>query len=135
MGIFDFSFQNGDVINNNNIGTITINNGGTGTATGFRGILVSGTAGQNVTINNNTIGGTAANSITDNVVGSYAMYAIQTGGANMTATGNVIRNMTGNSNGASLIIGSGILSTASTGVNNVLAEYDPFAEQQLRGGQ
>src|SRR6476659_1247343 len=46
------------------------------------------------------------------------MYAIQTGGANMTATGNVIRNMTGNSNGASLIIGSGILSTASTGVNN-----------------
>src|ERR1041385_4301826 len=28
LGIFDFSFQSGDIISNNNIGTITINNGG-----------------------------------------------------------------------------------------------------------
>ena len=39
--------------------------------------MLSGTAGRNATINNNTIGGTAAGSITDNVVGSYAMYAIR----------------------------------------------------------
>ena len=116
-GIFDFSFQNLDIISNNNIGTVTINNGGTGTTAGFRGILVSGTTGQNVTVNNNAIGGTAANSITDNIVGSYAMYGIQTGTANMTAIGNVVRNITGNSNVASTIVGSGILSTASTGVN------------------
>ena len=37
-GIFDFSFQNLDVISNNKMGTITINNGGTGTGAGFRGI-------------------------------------------------------------------------------------------------
>ena len=30
LGIFDFSFQTGDIISNNGIGTITINNGGTG---------------------------------------------------------------------------------------------------------
>ena len=38
LGVFDFSFQNGDVINNSNIGTITINNGGTGTGYWLRGI-------------------------------------------------------------------------------------------------
>ena len=74
-GIFDFSFQNLEVINSNIMGTITINNGGTGTTAGFRGILVSGTTTQNVTVNNNSIGGPLANSITDNVIGSYAMYA------------------------------------------------------------
>ena len=116
-GIFDFSFQNLDIISNNRIGTITINSGGTGTTAGFRGILVSGTAGQNVTVNNNIIGGTATGSITDNVVGSYAMYGIQTGTANMTAIGNVVRNITGNSTAASTVVGSGVLSTASTGVN------------------
>ena len=45
--------------------------------------------------------------------------AIQTGGANMTATGNLVRNITGNSNVAATVVGSGILSTASTGVNTI----------------
>ena len=43
VGIFDFSFQTGDIISNNRIGTITINNGGTGTGAGFRGIRNAGT--------------------------------------------------------------------------------------------
>jgi len=34
LGLFGFSFQSGDIISNNNIGTITINNGGTGTGSG-----------------------------------------------------------------------------------------------------
>ena len=46
LGIFDFSFQTGDIISNNRIGTITINNGGTGTGSGFRGIRLSGTSTQ-----------------------------------------------------------------------------------------
>ena len=118
-GIFDFSFQNLDTINNNSIGTITINNGGAGTTAGFRGILLSGTPGQNVTVNNNIIGGTAANSITDNIVGSYAMYAYPDRQRQHDATGNLVRNITGNSNVATTVVGSGILSTASTGVNTI----------------
>ena len=104
VGIFDFSFQNLDVINNNRIGTITINSGGTGTGAGFRGIRNAQTAGVNMTISNNIIGGTAAGSITDNVVGTYNMYGIDNGGstnaANDTCTGNVIRNMVGNAQAA-----------------------------------
>jgi hypothetical protein len=45
IGIYDFSFSD-DVIANNNIGAFTVTSGGSGTLTGFRGILVSGTAGQ-----------------------------------------------------------------------------------------
>jgi len=99
-GLFDFSFQSGDIISNNNIGTITINNGGTGTGSGFRGIRLSGTAAQTgVVISNNTIGGTAAGSITDNVVGTYNMYGIDLVSATFNCTGNLIRNMVGNAPG------------------------------------
>ncbi|MFZ1686100.1 MAG: hypothetical protein WAU70_01685, partial [Flavobacteriales bacterium] len=118
IGIYDFSFQS-NLINNNQIGSITINNGGVGTTCGFRGILVSGTAGVTTTTSGNTIGGTAAGSITDNIVGVYAMYAIQYGTANATCTGNIIRNMTGNSTTASGIVSSAFVSTASAGVNVV----------------
>ena len=63
--------------NNNNIGTITINNGGTGTLHWFRGESLSAARrARTLLLTTTTIGGTAANSITDNVVGSYAMYAI-----------------------------------------------------------
>ena len=74
IGIFDFSFQNLDIIKNNSIGTITINERRTGTGAGFRGIRNAQTAGVNTTINNNIIGGAAAGSITDNLVGTYDMY-------------------------------------------------------------
>ncbi len=119
-GIFDNSFQNLDVISNNNIGTITINNGGTGTGAGFRGIRNAQTAGVNTTINNNTIGGTAAGSITDNVVGTYNIYGIDNSSANLTCTGNLIRNISGNAQSAGFISISGIIiTTAPTGVSTI----------------
>jgi uncharacterized repeat protein (TIGR01451 family) len=120
VGLFDFSFQNGDIISNNKVGTITINNGGTGTGSGFRGIRLAGTPGQNVTISNNIIGGTAAGSITDNVVGTYNIYGIDNASANCTCTGNTIRNISANANAAGFIGISGIIFTAiPTGVSTV----------------
>jgi uncharacterized repeat protein (TIGR01451 family) len=120
VGVFDFSFQNGDIISNNKVGTITINNGGTGTGSGFRGIRLAGTTGQNVTISNNTIGGTAAGSITDNVVGTYNIYGIDNASANCTCTGNTIRNITGNAQAAGFISMTGIIFSAiPTGVSVV----------------
>lgn len=113
IGFYNFSFF-GTNISSNNIGSVTIASGGTGTTVGFRGILVNTTTGQPATINSNTIAG-----ITDTQVGSYAMYGIQSILPNLTATGNTIRNMTGSSNGASLIISSGILASGSTGVNTI----------------
>ena len=117
QGILDFNFVDPLTISNNKIGSITINNGGSGTAVGFRGILIAATAGVNRTVANNTVGGTAAGSITDNIVGSYGVYGIQVSAANATVTGNTVRNLAGNSNGASIVVSSGIISSASTGIN------------------
>ena len=119
QGILDFNFVGGVSNSNNNIGSITINNGGTGTVAGFRGILVSSTTGALHTVSNNTIGGSAAGSITDTVVGQVAMYGIQIGGANVMASGNVVSNMAGNSMTANGVVLSGILSTGSTGANTI----------------
>ena len=119
QGILDFNFVTGVSDSNNNIGSITINNGGTGTVVGFRGILVGSTTGATHTVSNNTIGGTAIGSITDNIVGTTAMYGIQIGSANVIASGNIVRNMVGNSTTANGVVLSGILSTASTGVNTI----------------
>lgn len=113
LGFYNFSFFNTD-ISSNNIGSITIASGGTGTTVGFRGILVNTSSGLVATINNNTIAG-----ITDTQVGSYAMYGIQSALPNLTATGNVIRNFTGSSNGAALIIAAGILASGATGANTI----------------
>jgi hypothetical protein len=117
QGILDFNFVDAVNISNNKIGSITINSGGTGTTVGFRGILVGSTTGVTHTLNNNIVGGTAAGSITDNIVGSYAMYGIQVSTANGALNGNLVRNMTGNSNGAGLIVTAGVLASGSTGVN------------------
>lgn len=116
--IYDFSTRS-NPINNNQIGSITINSGGTGTTVGFRGIFVNTATAATATINNNVIGGTAPGSITDNIVGSYAMYAIQLNLASATAVGNTVRNMVGNSTVAATIISSGILTAGSTGVNTI----------------
>lgn len=118
-GILDLNFNDNISISNNNIGSITINNGGSGTTVGFRGILVSSTTGITRTISNNTIGGTASGSITDNIVGSYGMYGLQVTGPNANITGNTIRNMTGSSKGTFLIVSAGILASGSTGVNTI----------------
>ncbi len=45
QGILDFNLETGLNVSNNNIGSITINSGGTGTMTGFRGILIGGDDG------------------------------------------------------------------------------------------
>ena len=118
QGILDFNFTDGVIISNNRIGSITINNGGTGTVLGFRGILVAATTGVTHTVSNNTIGGTAAGSITDNISGNYGMYGIQVSAANGIITRNLVRNMTGNANGA-VVTMSGIIMSASTGVSTV----------------
>ncbi|PYJ06769.1 MAG: hypothetical protein DMF06_17445, partial [Verrucomicrobia bacterium] len=115
IGILDFSAQ-ASAISNNSIGSITINNGGTGTRVGFRGIVIDAAKGIAKTINNNVIGGTAAGSITDNIVGTYSMYGIETFLSNITASGNTIRNMTGASTNTGLI-SAGIVTSGSTGVN------------------
>jgi hypothetical protein len=118
--IYDFSL-NSNTISNNNIGSITINSGGTGTTVGFRGIFVNTAATASATVNNNTIGGTAAGSITDNIVGAYSMYGIQFSLTAVNATGNIIRNITGNSNTASGVVGGGILvsSTTAGGISTI----------------
>jgi hypothetical protein len=134
MGMLDFSFTN-STISNNKIGSITINSGGTGTTVGFRGILVSGTTGQSVVISNNTIGGTAAGSITDNISGSYAMYMINTvGGPNLTATGNLIRNISGNANAASVVMGGIIVQTAATGASTISQNTVHSLSNTVTGG-
>ncbi len=118
-GIFDYNYLDNVSISNNNIGSITINSGGTGTVVGFRGIHVSAIAGISRIINNNTIGGNTTGSITNNIVGTNSMYGIQTWGPNVTMIGNTIRNMTGNSTGLNIICMSGIIPSGSTGVNTI----------------
>ena len=72
-------------INGNQIGNIVINSGGTGTAVGFRGILINTAAASVGTANNNIISG-----IIDFIAGSYAMYGIQTSLCAASITGNTI---------------------------------------------
>jgi uncharacterized repeat protein (TIGR01451 family) len=118
IAIYDFSLSSGNV-SNNNIGAITINSGGTGTTVGFRGLLVNTSSAATETINNNTIGGpTAAGAITDNQVGSYVMYGIQTALPAISMTGNVVRNMVGNSNFPATVVQSGYVINVSTAATN-----------------
>ncbi|MEO7325225.1 MAG: choice-of-anchor D domain-containing protein [Dokdonella sp.] len=117
-GIYNFSNFSTN-ISNNNIGAITIQ--GSGSTAGFRGILINTGSGAAAvaTVTNNTIGGAGAGAITDSLVGSYAMYAIQTALPPVVVTGNVISNFIGNSNGAvvamsGLQIGAGTTTVANT---------------------
>ncbi len=118
IAIYDFSLSSGNV-SNNNIGAITINSGGTGTTVGFRGLLVNTSSAATETINNNTIGGpTAAGAITDNQVGSYVMYGIQTALPAISMNGNTVRNMVGNSNFPATVVQSGYVVNVSTAATN-----------------
>ena len=118
IAIYDFSLSSGNV-SNNNIGAITINSGGTGTTVGFRGILVNTSSAATEIINNNMIGGPVpGGAITDNQVGSYVMYGIQTALPAVSMSGNTIRNMIGNSTFPATVVGSGIVVNVSTAVTN-----------------
>ena len=134
--IYDFT-SSSNPISNNSIGAITITGIGTGTG-GFRGIFLNTSSAATATLNNNQIGGSGAGAITDNLVGGYAMYAIQNSLANLSATGNIIQNISGNSNLAAIdrnqrhgFDGNG---------NRGRPEYDlpkrhSFSEQQFRRSQ
>jgi len=109
FGIYDFSLQP-SLISKNSIGSITIQ--GVGTTVGFRGIRVHTVVGVNAVLSNNTIA-----NITDTQVGSYAMHGIDVLLPNLQATNNTIRDIIANSNGAGLLVVSGILlSSGSAGV-------------------
>jgi uncharacterized repeat protein (TIGR01451 family) len=118
IGIYDVSGSD-DIIANNNIGSVTINSGGTGTVTGFRGILNTGISGQTITVVSNTIGGTAAGSITDNIVGNYSMSGIQNSSADMFANGNLVQNVSGNSNGAIVAMSGISIGPAGSGSSEI----------------
>ena len=138
-GIIDIS-QSDDIISNNEMGSITINSGGTGNAVGFEGIQLISFPGQNITVNGNLIGGTVAGSITDNILGNYLMQGIDspfifTGGSGtVSCTGNIIRNMVSNSNVTGFITMRGICPGGQRDAEREhgIAKYDPFVEQ--RGG-
>ncbi len=120
-------------ISKNEIGAITINGTGTG-ANGFRGILAGGTAtGATMTVTNNQIGASGPGAITDSLVGAYAMYGIQVSAHNGVVTGNTIRNITGNSNGAVVVL-SGIIVSGSTGVNTVSRNTVHSLSDTVTGG-
>jgi hypothetical protein len=144
QGILDFDFQDALTIANNNIGSITLQQAaGVGTTAGFRGILVAGTAATTHAVTNNTVGGTAAGSISNNIVGSNSVYGIQAAATNLNASGNLVRNLSSNSNGAGLIVTCGIIfGTSSTGVNTVsrnvvhsLSNNSAAASNAVRGIQ
>lgn len=132
-----------NTIANNEIGALTIGGSGAG-GNGFRGILAGGTAtGATVTVMNNQVGGPGAGAITDSLVGGYAMYGIQTSAHNGLVTGNTVRNISGNSNGAGLIVNCGIIvGSSSTGVNTIaqnvvhsMSNNSGAASNALRGIQ
>ncbi|MGQ0801774.1 MAG: S8 family serine peptidase [Pseudomarimonas sp.] len=95
VGIYNFSNLPANV-SNSEIGSVTIQ--GTGT-NGFRGILTNTNAVQLSTINANTIA-----NISNSQVGNYSIAGIQTISASVSMSGNTIRNLTGNANGAAVVM-------------------------------
>ncbi len=100
------------VIQNNNIANITVS--GTGTVQ-VRGISAQG-AGT-YTINNNTIGGTVANSIVNNTNHTTYGIHITSTSATVTCNGNTLQNITANNTGAAGQL-LGIFSQAATSTIN-----------------
>ncbi len=120
--IYDFT-SSSNTIANNRIGAITINGTGTGTG-GFRAVFFNTSSTATNTLDNNQIGGSGAGGITDSLVGGYAMYAVQNSLGVLHATGNTIQNISGNSNLAATIVGSGMVltSTSTTGGPNIISQ-------------
>ena len=79
-------------VSNNNVGSIGVLSGGTGTTTAFSGIRNAGAAGIPLIISNNTVGGTNADSIS---VGTSAQVGgIYSSAGVVSITGNTVRNLT-----------------------------------------
>jgi hypothetical protein len=114
MGMFNFGVSNW-VVNNNTVGGITASNSSTGAANVY-GLRVNTASTSSTTFQNNSVGGTIANSLqsTSTVAGSQvAGLFIST--SNATVTGNTIRNLsaaggTGTTTAAS-VVGIAFVST------------------------
>jgi hypothetical protein len=111
FGNFNFNFSS------NNIGGVTVSNSSTGAAN-FYGVRVNTVSGVSFTCQNNTIGGTIANSInsTSTATGTIVNGILDESPA-ATVTGNTIRNMTvagGTGTGSSAsMIGISIVATSA----------------------
>ncbi|HEV7783520.1 MAG TPA: hypothetical protein VGO58_19735, partial [Chitinophagaceae bacterium] len=120
IGIFNFGSNNW-VVMNNTVGGITAANSSTGAANVY-GIRLNTSTTVTTTIQNNTVGGTVANSLqsTSTATGSQVA-GIFCSSSNATVTGNTIRNLsaaggTGTTTAASVL---GI-TFVSTSVNNTV---------------
>jgi len=120
IGMFNFGSNNWTT-NNNNIGGITASNSSTG-ATNVYGIRVNTSSTATFTCQNNTIGGTVANSIqsTTTAAGTIVNGILNSAPAG-TITGNTIRNLTaaggtGTTTSASVV---GIVNSASSANHTV----------------
>jgi trimeric autotransporter adhesin len=90
MGILNYG-STGINISNNNIGSVSITTGGSGTYVGFTGIRVSNSSGNINTITNNIIGGSTSASISVAPTNAQLIGIHSTVGVN-TITGNIIKN-------------------------------------------
>ncbi|WP_395683856.1 beta strand repeat-containing protein, partial [Dokdonella sp.] len=119
-GIFDFSFQS-NTIANNSIGSITIQ--GTGTATGFRGILWNTGAALTETVTNNTVG-SATGPIVDLQVGNNSVYGFNGVSAAANLSGNTASYLSANSISAAtpiVTVAGYIIGSTSTTVPSTIA--------------
>ncbi len=124
FGVFNDSTNN-SVINNNNIGGITVTNSGATGAFIVYGIRTSTGVANTCTATNNLIGGTILNSIKNNSIAPTAqLIGLTTNSSALTATSNQIRNLTttsANTNGTTTASLIGIL-VNNTGTSHVLSK-------------
>lgn len=99
-------------INNNNLGGITVTNTSTGTVS-VRMIYSPAVAGCEISVNNNLVGGTVANSIQQSTNNFFAGIILTANTINQTVSGNTVRNMYYSNTGAIGTL-SGINCQAST---------------------
>lgn len=126
LGFYNFSFQTAN-ISNNQIGSVSIQ--GTGT-NGFRGILVNTGTTVLATIDNNTIA-----NVTNSQVGNYSMAGIQTLSAPVSVSGNTVRNLSGNANGAVVVMqGLGIAPGAAATLPSLVARNTVHSLHNTVGG-
>jgi hypothetical protein len=93
IGIFSSSTSD-FTAKNNNIGGITVSNSSTGGGSIY-GIRYGAAAAANSTIQNNTVGGTVANSLNSTTTSAATQVAgIFASNSNSTVTGNTVRNLT-----------------------------------------
>lgn len=127
MGMFNFGSDNWNV-SNNNIGGISVTNSSTGAANLY-GIRFNTSSSANTTVQNNTIGGSIANSLqsTGASTGNQQVVGIFSSTSNATVSGNIIRNLT-NAAGTGTTTASSVIgiSFAGTSVNNTVSQNTIF---------